>query len=51
MYNLAIESVKKYPLPLITEVQLHNLEGFGDFFETEIGKLIDRHYTRGRLPT
>lgn len=32
LYNLAIESVRKYPLPLICVEQLDALEGFGDFF-------------------
>ena len=33
-YNLAIESVKKYPLPIICVSQLAVIEGFGDFFKS-----------------
>lgn len=51
MYNLAIESVKKYPLPLICEEQLAALEGFGNFFINRVGKLVKKHYLRGRMPT
>lgn len=50
MYNLAIESVRKYPLPLICEEQLAALEGFGNFFINRVAKLMKRHYSRGRLP-
>jgi hypothetical protein len=50
-YNLAIESVRKYPLPIICEAQLAALEGFGDFFINEAAKRIQKHYKRGRLPT
>lgn len=51
LYNLAIESVRKYPLPLICQEQLAALEGFGDFFINQVGRLIKRRYTRGRAPT
>jgi len=51
LYNLAIEAVRKYPLPLICEEQLAALEGFGNFFIGQVGRLIKKHYTRGRLPT
>lgn len=51
MYNLAIESVRKYPLPLICEEQLSALEGFGNFFIGRVAKLIKNHYLRGRMPT
>lgn len=51
LYNLAIEAVRKYPLPLICEEQLAALEGFGNFFIAQVSRLIKRHYTRGRTPT
>ena len=51
MYNLAIESVRKYPLPIICGEQLATLEGFGDFFINRVSKIIKKHYTRGRMPT
>jgi hypothetical protein len=51
LYNLAIEAVRKYPLPIISEEQLASLEGFGNFFIAQVGRLVKRHYTRGRMPT
>lgn len=50
-YNLAIQSVRKYPLPIICQAQLAALQGFGDFFINQAAKRIQKHYKRGRLPT
>lgn len=43
-YNSAINSVQKYPLPLICESQLKTLAGIGDYLGEEITKLIKKHY-------
>jgi hypothetical protein len=46
-----VESVRKYPLPLLCYEQMKVMEGFGKFFCTSVGKLVRAHYQRGRLPT
>jgi hypothetical protein len=50
-YNLAVESVRKYPLPILCYEQMKAMEGFGKFFCTSVSKLVRAHYRRGRLAT
>ena len=50
-YNLSIESVRKYPLPILCYEQMKTMQGFGKFFCTAVAKLVRKHYKRGRMPT
>lgn len=50
-YNLSIEAVRKYPMPILCYEQMKNLEGFGRFFCNSVANLVRKHYRRGRLPT
>lgn len=50
-YNLAIEAIRKYPLPILCYEQLKCLEGFGKFFCGAVAKIVKLHYQRGRQPT
>lgn len=38
-------------MPILAECQMKGIDGFGEFYIQEIKRLIQRHYSRGRLPT
>lgn len=46
MYGKAIESIRKYPLPIICEQQLRMLAGIGDFLAMKLVNVIKEHYRK-----
>ena len=46
MYNRVIESVRKYPMPIICEEQLGMLAGIGDIMIKKMIIVIKEHYRK-----
>lgn len=46
MYSKVIDSVRKYPLPIICEEQVRMLAGVGDFLVQKIVNAIKDHYRK-----
>jgi hypothetical protein len=45
VYKNAINSIKKYPLPIICRAQLESIHGIGDSLCEDLEKLIKKHYS------
>lgn len=46
MYNRVIESVRKYPMPIICEEQLGMLAGIGDIMIRKMITVVKEHYRK-----
>lgn len=46
LYNRAIDSIRKYPLPIICADQLALLAGLGDWLIGKLTLVIKQHYKR-----
>ena len=44
VYYSAINSIRKYPLPIICGLQLKNISGIGDHLQKELEGVIAHHY-------
>ena len=44
IYSVAMNSIKRYPLPIICKSQLRNLHGLGDVICDELTKVIRDYY-------
>jgi ERCC4-type nuclease len=44
VYLHAISTIKKYPLPIISRLQLKSLHGIGETLTEEIVRVIKDHY-------
>ena len=46
MYSTAMDSIRKYPLPIVCEEQLKMLIGIGDYLSSDLLGVIRHHYRK-----